>query len=210
MILHGRNLMVLVGGEAIAAAKTCKMKISDNTIPVASPTSGQWEDAIPGRKSWQASCGHLVTSIVDAAAMVGTVVTLRVQIKGEIGLPFYSFISGITIETGSASDVNAIFWDTTSKQFVAMKLDGNTPKYYEEWSAGNGFNASTTYGVGTNFYDSGKLVYKKVEGTNDELVQEALQGSAIVKEWDVTGTIGNLANGSFAFVGKGALAVPTT
>ena len=55
--------------------------------------------------------------------------------------------------------------------------------------------------------DSNRFVYKK--GTTD-LVPEALQGTAIVKDWKITATLGNLAQGSFQFQGVGALEVPTT
>lgn len=37
-----------------------------------------------------------------------------------------------------------------------------------------------------------------------------MQGQAIVKSWKATGNIGNLANGSFVFLGTGALAPVTT
>ena len=42
------------------------------------------------------------------------------------------------------------------------------------------------------------------------LVQEVLTGTAIVKDWKITATLGNLAQGSFQFQGVGELAVPTT
>lgn len=37
-----------------------------------------------------------------------------------------------------------------------------------------------------------------------------MQGQAIVKSWKATGNIGNLANGSFVFLGTGALAPVAT
>jgi hypothetical protein len=50
-------------------------------------------------------------------------------------------------------------------------------------------------------------IFKK---TATDLIPEALQGSAIVRNWKVVGTLGNLAQGSFQFQGKGALSNPTT
>jgi hypothetical protein len=50
-------------------------------------------------------------------------------------------------------------------------------------------------------------IFKK---TATDLLPEALQGSVIVREWKLTATRGNLAQGSFQFQGKGALTVPTT
>ncbi len=62
MILHGENLFIKVNGEVIAGAKTCKVQVQSDTIGVSSPTDGQWEHSIPGRKSWSVSTGHLVLS----------------------------------------------------------------------------------------------------------------------------------------------------
>ena len=79
MIIHGRNIILLAGGVAIAAAKSCDLYVSAKSIPIASPSDGQWDDSIPWRKSWKASCSHLVTQISDSVAMVGQTVTLLFQ-----------------------------------------------------------------------------------------------------------------------------------
>ena len=214
MILHGRNILLLAGGVAIAAAKSCEINVSADTIPIASSSSGQWEDAIAGRKSWKGSCSGLVTSITDPVSMIGTVVTLRMQVIGELGLPFYGMGSNITIETGSAPAVNNIIWDATSKQFVAVYVTGQNPKYYDTWSESTYFKSSIAYNraaIGSLFYDSGNNVHRLIEATSgNDLKIEAIQGSAIVKDWKCTATIGNLAQGSMVFQGKGALSNPTT
>ena len=214
MVIHGRNVILMAGGVAIAAAKSCDLNVSANIIKTSSPSSGEWETAIAGRKSWRASCSGLLTSIIDGHAMVGTQVTLRMQLEGDYGLPFYGMVSGVTIEEGFATSIQTIFWDTTSKQFVAMKLDGTTPKYYAEWQAGNGWKDSSWYNVSPDeiyFKDSGGIVYKKITTTGgDNLVPEALQGTAIVQDWRVTAALGNLAQGSFQFQGVGQLKNPTT
>ena len=44
---------------------------------------------------------------------------------------------------------------------------------------------------------------------NGELVKDILEGSAICKTAKVTATVGNLSQGSFSWLGKGALAVPS-
>jgi hypothetical protein len=215
MILHGRNILLLAGGTAIAAAKSCTLRVSDNAIPIASPTSGAWEDAIPGRKSWQASCGQLVTGITDAAAMVGTVVTLRMQIKGEIGLPFDDFVDGETVQTGTYDDVEAVVWDKTAKKFLGVVVDGTFQElYYANWNKVRSVATTSTMYANQNVFhfrsareSKNNNVYKR---TSTDIIPEALQGSAIVQEWDVSGNVGNLAQGSFSFLGKGALAVPTT
>ena len=126
MILHGRNIILLAGGTAVAAAKSCELNVSAEVIKTASPSDGAWENAIAGRKSWRVTCNQLVTSITNGLAIVGTQVTLRMSV-----------------------------------------MNGSTET-------------------------------------------EALQGTAIVKDWKITATLGNLAQGSFQFHGVGALEVPTT
>ena len=122
MVIHGRKIIVKVGGTAIAGAKSCELSIKGDQIEVASPTTGTWRDFIAGRKEWSVTCGHLIpasgTPLKSNAAMVNTVVTL-------------------TIETDMTGDT--------------------------------------------------------------------LTGQAIVETWKASGTVGNLATGTFQFKGKGAL-----
>ena len=208
MILQGRNIILLAGGKAIAAAKSCDMEISADAIPVASPSDGAWENAIPGRKSWKASCNHLVTGIVDSAAMVGTVVTLRMQVRGQMGLPFDGFLNNPTLEEETLTEEpTAIKWDLTRHRFIAeLEFDPFGTTYYGVWPNSIVY---VTPSLGSLFYDRShqKNVYKK--GTTD-LEPEALQGNAIVKGWKCTATVGNLAQGSFQFQGAGALTNLTT
>lgn len=102
-----------------------------------------------------------------------------------------------------------IVWNTTTKQFLG-RVRTTRPAashYYNLWS---GSSAYTSAAEGTLFYmngDNNNNIFKK---TATDLVLEALQGSAIVRNWKVTGTLGNLAQGSFQFQGKGALSNPTT
>ena len=79
MILKGQNVILKMGGVAIAAAKSCSVDVDVDMIKVSSPTDGAWEHSIAGRKSWKASCSHLVTQISDSVAMVGQSVTLLFQ-----------------------------------------------------------------------------------------------------------------------------------
>jgi predicted secreted protein len=121
-VIHGRKIIVKVGGTAIAGAKSCEISIKGDQIETASPTTGEWRDFIAGRKEWSVTCGHLIpaigTPLKSNAAMVNTVVTL-------------------TIETDMTGDT--------------------------------------------------------------------LTGQAIVETWKASGTVGNLATGTFQFRGKGAL-----
>lgn len=72
MILHGRDLIIKRDGIALFASKNCTLNIQQASIAVSSPSSGEWEESIGGRKSWSLSSGHLVgttttpTFIIDA------------------------------------------------------------------------------------------------------------------------------------------------
>ena len=98
MILKGRNVILKMGGTAIAAAKSCEVNLSADSIKTSSPSNGDWEHSIPGRKSWSASCSHLVTQIADSAGMVGQTVTLLFQPVDDSGSP----IAAISALQGTA------------------------------------------------------------------------------------------------------------
>lgn len=60
MILHGSNLILKKGNQAIAGAVSCQLSVKGATIPVSSPTDGRWEHSIPGLNSWSVSTDHLL------------------------------------------------------------------------------------------------------------------------------------------------------
>ena len=68
MILHGNNLVIKLGGTAIAAAKSCTINVNASTQKVSSPNSGQWEHSIVGRKSWSVSVSQLIVAASSSAA----------------------------------------------------------------------------------------------------------------------------------------------
>ena len=208
MILHGKDIILLADGVAIAAAKSCELNISADIIKTSSPSDGAWETSIAGRKSWNASCSQLVTSITNGLAMVGTVATLRMQVRGQIGLPFDGFLNNPTLEEETLTEEpTAIIWDLTRHRFIAeFEFAPFGTTYYGVWPNSIVY---VTPSLGSLFYDRShqKNVYKK--GTTD-LEPEALQGNAIVKGWKCTATVGNLAQGSFQFQGAGALTNSTT
>jgi len=76
MIIHGRDLIVKLGGVAIAGARSCELNVSGEAIETSSATQGSWRTYIPGRKGWNVTANHLVTAVTSNAAKVGTVVTL--------------------------------------------------------------------------------------------------------------------------------------
>jgi predicted secreted protein len=83
MVIHGKKLIITVGGSAIAGAKSCEINIQCDDLEVASATQGKWREFLSGRKDWSVTCGHLLpasgTPLKSSAAMVGTKVTLSIQ-----------------------------------------------------------------------------------------------------------------------------------
>lgn len=64
-ILHGRNLVLSLGGTAVAASKECSLSVSADTLETASATQGSWRSYIAGRKDWKISATHFITSSND-------------------------------------------------------------------------------------------------------------------------------------------------
>lgn len=64
-MLQGRNLIIAVNGTTIAGAKSCSVDVQADTIKVSSPTDGEWEHIIAGRKSWQVQTSHLMPNAMQ-------------------------------------------------------------------------------------------------------------------------------------------------
>jgi predicted secreted protein len=83
MVVHGKKLIITVGGSAIAGAKSCEINIQCDDFEIASAAQGKWREFLSGRKDWSVTCGHLLpasgTPLKSSAAMVGTKVTLSIQ-----------------------------------------------------------------------------------------------------------------------------------
>lgn len=202
MIIHGKDIIIKADGESIAAATSCELDVSADVIKTASPTDGQWQHGIAGRKSWRASCSHLVTDILDPVQMVGVEVSLTVNMVN-IGLPIrYYLTTSPTVEQQSALNVDFVVWDDQAKRFLGCK-DSTfilNRKYYINWLNREPY---TDAPVGSKFcLTSTGATYKL---TASGLVEAKLAGSAIVKEWRLTATRGNLAQGSVRFEGVGPL-----
>ena len=209
MILHGRNLIIKAGGVAIAAAKSCDINVQCEEIETASATSGAWRTALTGRKSWSVSTNQLVTSLAQQFSLLGTTVSVDVQIVNGIGQSFDSFRNNVSLQSGTLSTYpTLILWDKTRKQFVCMKSPAQgLILYYSSWSGDAKYK---NLNEGDVFIAYNGIVYTYYDG---DLHAEKLTGNANVVNWRVVGTVGNLAQGSFQFNGNGALtpaALPST
>ena len=201
MILHGRNLIIKAGGVAIAAAKSCDINVQCEEIETASPSTGAWCTAIIGRKSWQVTTNQLVTSLVRPLQIVGTSVSLSMEVEGEYGSHFDEFVNNVNVEDEGAS-YDKIVWDKTRKKFL-FKFTSH-------------YSGQTTYYLDFSPYDMSKYT-SPIDGDtfnlngqvytyyNGDLHAEKMTGTANVVAWRLQGTVGNLAQGSFQFNGNGAL-----
>ena len=202
MIIHGKDIIIKADGIAIAAAKSCELDISAEVIKTASPTDGQWQHGIAGRKSWRATCNHLVTDILDPAQMVGVDVTLSINTVN-IGLPIqYILQISPTVEQTSPLSVDFVVWDDQAKRFLGCTDSQSilNRKYYNSWYNREPYTEAP---IGSKFcLTSTGATYKL---TASGLVEDKLSGPAIVKEWKLTATRGNLAQGTFRFEGSGPL-----
>ena len=200
MIIHGKDIIIKADGEVIAAATSCELDVSADIIKTASPTDGQWQHGIAGRKSWRASCSHLVTDILDPVQMVGAAVTLQVCMVN-IGLPIrYYLTASPTVEQLSALSVDFVVWDDQAKRFLGCKDNIFNRKYYINWLNKEIYTEAP---IGSKFCltSTGETYTLTASG----LVEDKLAGPAIVKEWKLTASRGNLAQGSFRFEGVGPL-----
>lgn len=59
-MIHGRNLIVSIDGEPIAAAKSCNITVSQDFIQACSPTEGRVYAKIPTTYDWDISVDCLV------------------------------------------------------------------------------------------------------------------------------------------------------
>ena len=222
-LLHGRNFIIKMDDEVLALSKSCTVDVQCESIPVSGPTTGQWEDSIPGRKKWEVNCSHLMynrgaTKPLDRMDMVGQVVTLAMDIIYKDTVEFQQFVENVTIQSGSVSVNPAFPWivyDTVHKLFLAE--EGGM--YYQTWTYSDGsFNPFAYGAVNDNriyeFVGTGDVTgeyYKAVKNSqqqNYDLVRRdtTRQGQAIVRQWSGTFSLGNLAQGSYKFLGKGPLA----
>lgn len=89
MAKNGNDILVFVGGTAIAASTSSEPESECAMIETASPTQGDWSEFVAGRKKWSISVGCLVlstsalhiantTGIQDLLA-IGTQVTLLIK-----------------------------------------------------------------------------------------------------------------------------------
>lgn len=81
-MIHGEDLIIAIGGNPLAASKSCNVNKAQSFIEVASPTSSAWESFIPTKRGWKISSDCLLATMdayktLDAAWKAGTALDIR-------------------------------------------------------------------------------------------------------------------------------------
>ena len=83
--IEGRNLIVALGGVAIAGAKSCDIETNCDMLEVSSPSSGEYRTYRPGRKVWRVTVNRIIptdSTAVLSVKNIGTSYTLKAYVSG--------------------------------------------------------------------------------------------------------------------------------
>lgn len=205
----GKNLILYSGGVAVAASKACSINVQCDLLEVSSPTTGAWRTFLADVKEWSVSCGVLVMaeSVVYSALSVGTSVEIDVQ-------PLYDEIHTLTgfvapgdqvMTDRAASAVNGIYMDAANGRFVTYLGTYNSTRYFTtEWPNKEAWTVAPQQNATYRFPDASVAPFEW-SGTAFAVIPR-LKGDAIIQQWEASGAVGSLAQGTFSFKGNGALA----
>lgn len=83
--MNGNNIIVLMDGVAIAAAKSCTITKRVEAIETGNSVDGRAKSYIPGLREWSVSVRALVTSMPDFFANPGQTVRLSIAVRHNNG-----------------------------------------------------------------------------------------------------------------------------
>ena len=163
--------------------------------------SGAWASFLNGTKSWSVSTNQLLVTL-RTALIVGTQVSLEFCVEGK-GVTFGGFASNPTLESGDCPTTPTyIVWDKTRKKFLACLYNAPDFYFYESWEGQAPYTNIEDYQL---FMCEGEPYKQTFTWVDGELYAENLSGNANVQAYEAVGTVGNLAQGSFRFMGNGPL-----
>ena len=205
MILTGNKLIITTSSGAIAAAKSFNFHHSQKQIETSSPDSGDYETYKGGRHSWNVSVGTLVLSerFTSDVLKVGTNVTLtmKLPISALPNVGFLGIYDQDDIYDTQARNNDGVYWSSEWNCFVC--LDNTAGHYYTSWA-----NMSERFSNPKSdcFYINLGASYASYMYNGQTLVRaKMIQGAARVTDFDIQAAVGSLAQGSFQFLGNGAL-----
>lgn len=82
MAILGNNIIVLMGGTAIAGTKSDELQVDCETIEIASATDQGWTHYLAGRKSWSLTVGFLLLANSDIRNVLNNGSNVTLIIKG--------------------------------------------------------------------------------------------------------------------------------
>lgn len=76
--INGNNILIYLGGTAIAGTKSNEIQTDCDMIEVTNPSSGAWRQYVAGRKEWTVQTSFLVTAVTNIRQLlnVGTSYTV--------------------------------------------------------------------------------------------------------------------------------------
>lgn len=85
MAVNGNDILIYVGGSAVAGSKSCEVETDCGMIEVSGPSNGGWKAFLKDRKTWSVNVSWLVTQVSDInrLLLVGSTVTVRILGRGE-------------------------------------------------------------------------------------------------------------------------------
>lgn len=203
-IIHGRNIIIKKDGTPLAASKSCTIDITADMLEVSSPQRGSWKYYRKQRKGWRIDTNHLIMNVEQDALSVGTEVQLSVDVTsmdGAEGLPFEGFVHDVIVQQTSTTASGTVVYDDVTNRFV-LKVRPLSPRYYQHWQGDEQYVTPTS---GAYFLDTTTQTLYRWFDESLMPATTAMTGSAFVREFKCTATVGDLAQGSFSFLGNGPL-----
>lgn len=111
MAVLGNNIIVTMGGTAIAGTKTDHIQCGADLIEISSPSSGDWKQYVSGRKEWSVTTGFLLLANTDVSKLltVGTRVQLVIKERNSTGVTGYAYIKTCEINANRENIANGTF-----------------------------------------------------------------------------------------------------
>jgi hypothetical protein len=164
-MIHGRNLILAIGGQPLAGSKSCSVDCQQSFIPTASPTSGRWTECYPDRLNWKITSEGLHTTAANYNTLLnawrnGTMLTIR----------YYDSTYGIN-QTGNAYienlSINGAVGSLT-RCSVSLRGNGSLSNY-----SGEVINPTVEIAYQDAYYllQDGKAFYTVLEDTECKLLE---------------------------------------
>lgn len=146
MILHGKDLIVSIDGNAAFASKSCTLNVSAKSIVKTSPTSGDWEEILSGKKSWSLTTNQLVKASETATPeTISSITAFEVHntlaegwhARGECRMSPTPGTAYIFDEVGMNGGIDVLRIDSTTCQLLENHHFGKDATGLNEYLNGN-------------------------------------------------------------------------